>query len=109
MPLQGRKGWQNSGFLTASGQKHTSLMHSLVVKADNVSHKTQRFWLEVAASLAPIVDKVDAGEFKEVDIIRGIKSALLLLGERFTAASFAATENHAPTLESPAKIFCSGC
>ena len=51
-----------------------------VVKADNVSHKAQRLWLEAAAPLAAIVDKVDAGELEEVDVIQGIKSALLLLG-----------------------------
>ena len=51
-----------------------------VVKADNVSHKTQRLWLEAAAPLAAIVDKVDAGELEEGDVIQGIKSALLLLG-----------------------------
>ena len=49
-----------------------------MVKADNVSHKTKRLWLEVTAPLAAIADKDDAGEF-EVDIIWGIKSALLLL------------------------------
>ena len=51
-----------------------------VVKADNVSHKAQRLWLEAAAPLAAIVDKIDAGELEEVDVIQGIKSALLLLG-----------------------------
>ena len=42
-----------------------------MVKADNVSHKAQRLWLETAAPLAAIVDKVDAGELKEVDVIQG--------------------------------------
>ena len=51
-----------------------------MVKADDVSHKAQRLWLEAAAPLAAIVDKVDAGELEEVDIIQGIKSTLLLLG-----------------------------
>lgn len=51
-----------------------------VVKADNASHKTQRLWLEAAAPLAAIVDKVDAGEIGDVDMIQGIRNALLLLG-----------------------------
>ena len=51
-----------------------------VVKADNTSHKTQRLWLEAAAPLAAIVDKIDAGEVEEAEIIQGIRNALLLLG-----------------------------
>lgn len=51
-----------------------------VVKADNTSHKSQRLWLEAAAPLAAIVDKIDAGEIQEMDIIQGIRNALLLLG-----------------------------
>ena len=49
------------------------------------------------------MDNVDAGELKEVDIIQGIKSTLLLLGN-VTAAFFAATENDTPTLEPSAEI-----
>jgi len=51
-----------------------------VVRADNTSHKTQRLWLEAAALLAAIVDKADAGEIGNTDIIQGIRNALLLLG-----------------------------
>ena len=50
-----------------------------VIKADNTSHKTQRFWLEAAAPLSTIVDKIDAEEIEEADIIQGIRNALLLL------------------------------
>ena len=77
-----------------------------VVKADNVSHETQRLWLEAAAPLAAIVDKVDAGKLEEVDVIQGITTTTW---ECFTAAFFAAKENNSPTLKSPAKISCSGC
>ena len=81
-----------------------------VVKGDNVSHKAQRLWLEVAAPLATIVDKVDAGELKEVRrCYSGYKERPTSTGERFAAAFFAAKENNTPTLESPAKISCSGC
>ena len=51
-----------------------------VVKADNALHKTQRLWLEAAAPLAAITDKVDAREIEEIDIIQGIRNTLLLLG-----------------------------
>ena len=54
--------------------------HKDIIKADNISHKTQRLWLEAAASLATIVDKIGAGEIEEADIIYRISNALLLLG-----------------------------
>ena len=57
-----------------------SIIPKDVVKADNTSHKMQRLWLEAAAPLAAIVDKIDAGEIQEMDIIQGIRNALLLLG-----------------------------
>ena len=41
----------------------------IITKADSISHKTMRLWLEAAASLNAIVDKVDAEEIEETDYI----------------------------------------
>lgn len=52
-----------------------------VVKANSTLHKMLRLFLEAAVSLAAIVNKIDAGEIHEMDIIhwQGIRNALLLL------------------------------
>ena len=57
-----------------------SIIPKDIIKTDNASHETLRLWLEAAAQLAAIVDKIDAREIEEADIIQGIRNALLLLG-----------------------------
>ena len=51
-----------------------------VVQNDNASQKTQRLWLEVLSVLAAIMDRSDANEISDGEIIQGIRNALLLLG-----------------------------
>ena len=51
-----------------------------VVQNDNASQKTQRLWLEVLSVLAAIMDRSDADEISDGEIIQGIRNALLLLG-----------------------------
>ena len=51
-----------------------------VFQADNAFQETPRLWLEAVTPLTAIVDKVDSGKIKEVEIVQGIKNILLFLG-----------------------------
>ena len=51
-----------------------------VMRNDNTFQKTQRLWFEVSSVLAAIVDRSDADKILDGEIIQGIRSAQLLLG-----------------------------